>query len=78
MNPITLERAGLPYGVADAGDIPALGRPVARDVESLRVERLAAPAAASASGTGVALTPPSAASQQRLEVANRAEIASLV
>ncbi|MDQ2603098.1 hypothetical protein, partial [Pseudomonas aeruginosa] len=23
MNPITLERAGLPYGVADAGDIPA-------------------------------------------------------
>lgn len=44
MNPITLERAGLPYGVADAGDIPALGRPVARDVESLRVERLAAPA----------------------------------
>ncbi|WP_240458373.1 hypothetical protein, partial [Pseudomonas aeruginosa] len=32
MNPITLERAGLPYGVADAGDIPALGRPVARDV----------------------------------------------
>ncbi|MDK5793130.1 hypothetical protein, partial [Pseudomonas aeruginosa] len=25
MNPITLERAGLPYGVADAGDIPALG-----------------------------------------------------
>ncbi|MGS8176666.1 hypothetical protein ACU7A6_20735, partial [Pseudomonas aeruginosa] len=24
MNPITLERAGLPYGVADAGDIPAL------------------------------------------------------
>ncbi|EIE44534.1 translocator protein PopB [Pseudomonas aeruginosa PADK2_CF510] len=42
------------------------------------MERLAAPAAASASGTGVALTPPSAASQQRLEVANRAEIASLV
>ncbi|MDU5679736.1 MAG: type III secretion system translocon subunit PopB, partial [Pseudomonas aeruginosa] len=78
MNPITLERAGLPYGVADAGDVPALGRPVARYVESLRVERLAAPAAASASGTGVALTPPSAASQQRLEVANRAEIASLV
>lgn len=52
MNPITLERAGLPYGVADAGDVPALGRPVARYVESLRVERLAAPAAASASGTG--------------------------
>ena len=41
------------------------------------MERLAAPAAASASAAGV-LTPPSAASQQRLEVANRAEIASLV